>query len=268
MNAKVISVASYLPLFSGFYNTIFEADESSVIERINNIREENKLAPLNSDDLSFDYPLYNDTVAKNCVLFVQDIMKAFGVVSIEFEEVVSPRQYNFGNDSINVKYIVDCEALFDYVKKHEPQFSKYLKENYTSYEGFIPSHSNNFNDWIEETENFTIFEDGHKLGSILEFICRNEEIVDYDMLEEVTIEVPLKNEEFECNKVLCDKCGEWFTPGEFACGETPYYIYKKILKIDLENAKKAGIINPEIKSFENWRIQNPELKSFCGFCEL
>jgi hypothetical protein len=42
---------------------------------------------------------------------------------------------------------------------------------YTSRDGFISSYSNDVNEWLEDWK-----EDQHKVGSILSFICTNEQM--------------------------------------------------------------------------------------------
>ena len=43
---KKLSFETYLPVFTGFYGTIFEPDESSEIEGINELRESKGLKPI------------------------------------------------------------------------------------------------------------------------------------------------------------------------------------------------------------------------------
>jgi hypothetical protein len=54
-----------------------------------------------------------------------------------------------------------------YLKANFEAFTKYIKERYTSRDGFISFHSNYAPDWLVDW-------DGHKVGSILNFICLNE----------------------------------------------------------------------------------------------
>ena len=59
MKAKLISVGTYLPVFPGFYNTIFEFnDEDQEIDYYNDERESKGLSELEYDQFDFDYRAY------------------------------------------------------------------------------------------------------------------------------------------------------------------------------------------------------------------
>jgi len=51
-----MKIKSYLPIFQGFYETIFEPCEDHIIEE-----------PYNYDDYDFDYDEYREEMAKDCV---------------------------------------------------------------------------------------------------------------------------------------------------------------------------------------------------------
>ena len=177
-------VKTFLPLFSGFYGTIFESYEENELEYINEIRKENGLEPLDYDEVEFDCEGYRKAAAYACCKFVEGELKDLGLVeNIVFENIYSPNYYNFGNDSINCEIWVKPEKLSEYVNENVEVFTKYLKENYSSRDGFISSHSNDFEEWKEETKNFTTFEDTHKLGAILGCVLENEDIKESYMYE-------------------------------------------------------------------------------------
>lgn len=167
--------ATYLPLFSGFYNTIWQADESNFLYS----------EGLDYDDIEVDYSEYEkDIVSEFCDKlpeYISDFVK-----SIELEQIVSPREYNFRNDSANVIIEFYPFAIRAYIKANRENFQKYLDETYTSRSGFISFHSNHFEDWKDATDNFTDFSGNeHYLGSVLDFICSNgivtEENLYYDI---------------------------------------------------------------------------------------
>lgn len=58
--AKGNTIEGYLPVFPGFYNTLFQADEEQVIED-----------PYTYDDYDFDYKQYHQDVAKEAVEVVE-----------------------------------------------------------------------------------------------------------------------------------------------------------------------------------------------------
>lgn len=150
-------IESYLPIFPGFYETLFAPDEESYIE-------EGK----SWEDYDWNYPQYHDRVAKACVSWVENELKDLGI-KVEFQSVYSPTYYNYGNDSINVLYRVKSYTIIrEYIDENIEQFQAYLDENYKGYPGFIPSHSRDVEEWKKEIS------DTHKFGSILNFILNNE----------------------------------------------------------------------------------------------
>lgn len=141
---------TYLPVFSGFYNTFWEYDEDQ--------RE--------YENSEVDYEKYQKDIVIGICRTLPDYLSC--VNSIELQEIISPREYNFANDSANVIINVDVTELRNLIFENEEYFREYIKDHYTSYDGFISHHSNSFEDWTVETERFTNFkEDSHKLGSLL-----------------------------------------------------------------------------------------------------
>lgn len=186
------TIKTYLPVFPGFYNTIFEADESNEIYEINSIRRSKGLPEINYDQCVFDYKTYQTEVCKQACNYVELRLKELDLIhSINMEEIISPREYNFYNDSINIEVNLlkkHVKNIKKYILNNLDEYRKYLKERYTSCSGFWSSYPNNFEGWQQLTDNFTNFEEkGHYLGSILQFICNCEGITDYTISEHVEV---------------------------------------------------------------------------------
>ena len=68
-------IESYLPIFQGFYGTLFECDAEEVMI------EEDK----NYDDYNWDYTDYHNRVAKACVSPIQDQLNDLDLgITVEF----------------------------------------------------------------------------------------------------------------------------------------------------------------------------------------
>lgn len=68
-------------------------------------------------------------------------------LEIEFESLVSPREYNFTTDRIFVFIApAQVQALYDIVKD-SPALADVIKENFTSRSGFASFYSNDIEDW-------------------------------------------------------------------------------------------------------------------------
>lgn len=160
-------IKTYLPLFSGFYGTIWESDED-------NFCSENDCT---CENLIVDYNAYNKDIVLGICDFVESNCEF--IKAIKFEKICSPRAYNFSNDSANVSIAIKKREFKKYLKDNIGALDKYLKENYTDYDGFMSSYGNSFEAWKEETDNFTNL-DNHYLGSLLNFYFENEEITEYD----------------------------------------------------------------------------------------
>ncbi len=174
-------IETFLPLFPGFYGTIFEPYEDSEIEYINDLRKDKGLDEIGWEDCEWDYKDYRERVAKNVVDFVEWELKEMGL-KFTYQEIKSPQFYNFSNDSINIEIEVkDMDKIIQYLNENEDEFRQHIKERYTSCDGFSSYHSNNSDDWIDDLKSEVTL--SHKLGATLEFILINEDVTTMDMYE-------------------------------------------------------------------------------------
>lgn len=169
-------VGTWLPIFSGFYETIWdgENDQENDIDEINDQRKEKGLEAIEWDDVEWNYNEYQQDVAKSFTHWIETELKKLGLVTnFTCEEIRSPREYNFSNDSVNVQVELtnsNKQKIMRYLKKNNVAFSEYLQSRYTSYDGFMSRHSNDVLDWLT---NDTLTHE-HRLGSVLNFILLNE----------------------------------------------------------------------------------------------
>ena len=180
------TLETYLPIFPGFYGTIFGSEDSyEELEAIKYALEAKglsydhaeKLADIlfNKNFISFDYEQmetdYLEELTETVEYALKDLEGLEGFDSLILEKKVSPKEYNFANDSGNVLVCLsDKEKFFlslaNLLNAKKETFKEYIKERYTSRDGFISHYSNNAEDWID----FESFEDSHKLGQILNFL--------------------------------------------------------------------------------------------------
>lgn len=180
---------TWLPIFPGFYGTIFgenDGMEEAEIDNINEEREEQGLSQITWDDIEWDEGTRMNKVGEDCTDYIEKELKDHGIdVDIEFQKVSSPMFYNFENDSVHVKVTIDREYLKNKVIEYREKFDEYLKEKYTPRSGFAPFYSNRVSDWIDhefdkETE--------HTIGSCLQFLLltltgEEEEDIEEEMFE-------------------------------------------------------------------------------------
>lgn len=185
-----MKIESYLPLFSGFYGNIhFEGEEGNVLE---------EHPDKTWEDFEWDYKEYHERMSRECTSYIWNWFNSMGFkMDIKFQSLVSPRFYNYASDSINVEYTISKRTILQivqYLEENLSEFDSYLKDSYTSYEGFIPSHSNCTDDWLAVLLSGENLE--HKFGSILDFIMWNEGADEADMADrcEKYINYKLKEE--------------------------------------------------------------------------
>lgn len=137
-------IESFLPVFQGFYGTIFEYDSEE------NDIEEGKTY----EDYNWFYTEYHQRVAKACVNPIEDQLKDLDLgITIEFQSLYSPREYNFSNDQINVAYTLEKESfqkVLDYLNENKEDFTQHIKDNFSSCSGFISFYSNDVDVWFNE----------------------------------------------------------------------------------------------------------------------
>lgn len=153
---------TFLPLFTGFYESHWDNVDFYGEEEHFNL----------PDGMEFyefvDWDRYHNHIAKEMCSEVQHLLSDF-VSDITFESLVSPKYYNFENDSINCEIEADSFKIQEYLYENKDKFEAYIRDNYTSRDGFISRHSNDVNEWVREWHS-----DEHMFGSVLQFICENE----------------------------------------------------------------------------------------------
>jgi hypothetical protein len=163
LETDLFEIESYLPVFIGFYDTIFQPIEENYIED-----------GYNYDDYDFDYQKYYIDVSIQCTKAIEKQLSDFNI-KIEFQELVSPKFYNYENDSIYVKYILNSESydkVFQYLIENKKNFGAYLENRYTNHDGFISFYFNDADNWLNYLKDK--FKLMHTFGSVLDFILNNE----------------------------------------------------------------------------------------------
>ena len=134
-----------LQSFVGFYDTIWEPDTEIYYECERTGQEEDV-------DFTFDYKQYQNDICEAYTevweLWMQEFIS--DDIELEFVEVVSPRYYNFENDSCRVKIRLTQaaeDAIIAKIGKHRDQIATWIKENHTSYDGFSSNLSNDIDQW-------------------------------------------------------------------------------------------------------------------------
>jgi len=180
-------IATYLPVFTGFYNTIFDESDSFIESEL---QDEESFRSHYPDLDHIPWPFIQENfwdcidgrsgeigvvtqLVDNIARFYQDECNAPFILGARYERMNSPREYNFANDSVDCVIDVDLDGLKRYLKENEDDFADFLRRRYTSCDGFMSHYPNTVEEWREDTEDFNEL-DGHYLGSILDFIADRE----------------------------------------------------------------------------------------------
>lgn len=138
-------------LFEGFYESnLYNSDTEYNLNRYLNDDSENP-----KEYEIKDFSGFCRTIAERVPLLLEsdlnvdsDILSDFCLLKID-----SPRFYNYRTDRLVLSVNVDVELLKGYAYSSHPiEFESYLKENFTSYDGFISFVPNNLSEFLEWEE--------------------------------------------------------------------------------------------------------------------
>jgi predicted DNA binding CopG/RHH family protein len=180
----MIKTKTWLPVFNGFYGTIWDTSDSD------SPRYDLKEQGLTKEEINEAYCLkcydeayreYEHRVCREAVSFIDSELSGYAT-KIKFEELIRPQYYNYSNDSINVEIELSDDniaAIKEYISKNGDKWQDYLTNHYTSYDGFWSGHANDArdNEWLIDNA----LQDSHNLGAVLNFICKNENITEADI---------------------------------------------------------------------------------------
>jgi hypothetical protein len=92
-------------------------------------------------------------------------------ITIEAGELYSPKYYNFDTDNIELIVNFDKFKLLDEIKKDVNAFNTFLKEKYSSYDGFCSFTANNFDQWYIDYKD----EKETAIGALLTYLFKDSD---------------------------------------------------------------------------------------------
>lgn len=220
--------SNILPIVNvGTYGSLLDASE--VFENDLYELEQNKHGDLVEEFWDhFDFDKYKTNIIMQAVEATRyDILKVFqsldlGIVGVEFEGIDSPDSYNYRNDQLDYSLIVEDGFIqklnnklytIDLVK-----FNEYLKENFTSYDGFHSLTANNTLDLQREINLYDGDRVGfQEIGAFITYLIDNEDLKD---LQETFLEnIYQFNDLLETIKDYhkCKHCGKVYKNKTKAC---------------------------------------------------
>lgn len=175
------------PFFPGFYDSIFDVSADTDLDQAL-FDNSDAVEPELLDYVMVNYEVtreYCDEVGKAYLRhFVNLVKEALPKFEAEFVEIDSPNEYNYTTDRLIGKcdFEANKEDIKAFVEKHKEEFDKVVKENFTSYDGFISFYSNDINEWDLDSL------DHNELGTVLECVAlvANDGVDPSEALEEMT----------------------------------------------------------------------------------
>ena len=185
-------IETWLPCFSGFYNTIWDNGESLRYDTRQDFEEVDyligllKVNKIEDIDNFINETLWNNVdskgrdndIVKSLSSYVEDVLIDLKLIkSLKFGKLCSPAYYNFSNDSAGVEIVLTAENvrnIHEYIDNNRDKFFEHIKSHYTSYDRFWSDHSNYASNWIDKDNEEYFLNESHKLGAVLQFILMNE----------------------------------------------------------------------------------------------
>ena len=90
-------------------------------------------------------------------------------ITIKCKEIYSPKYYNFSTDEIVMDVTYSKTKILQVVKQEREIFNQFLKDKYSSRDGFMSLTSNNYDDWLVDFEDNEI----RSIGSVLTYLFQD-----------------------------------------------------------------------------------------------
>ena len=145
---KVTQLEINFPLFEGFYNSYLDLSENIEVGE----GEEYSMDEEQFNEI--DWKDTNNNVSKFYLEYIKDELKDFfneiGIINLDFVKVNSPKYYNYSIDKLVCNIEVNKNKLLTELQKYSFEaWRQFLKDNFTSYDGFISFYPNDPNEWTE-----------------------------------------------------------------------------------------------------------------------
>lgn len=141
-----------LPFFPGFYESdLMNCDTAywAIKEELEWYQEEYHCKALIEDDLDFNYEDYEEDVREHWAEGFREYKPEF-ILSVENVEMASPKYYNFATDRLfaDVELRDDwMDVVRKFMTENAEWLRKQIKDDWTSYDGFMSFMSNNLDEW-------------------------------------------------------------------------------------------------------------------------
>jgi len=148
----------YFPKFPWFYESILSSVVDSAEDyEIENFIEDWQLGKWAWYDeltniIEIDYKATHEQMAKDWYKLAKsklpNIKEDTGIELLDYAKMVSPNYYNYSTDEIDIIVQYDTGKTIAYLENNIEEFAKYIKEENTSYDGFMAFFPNEYTDYV------------------------------------------------------------------------------------------------------------------------
>ena len=149
-------------IFSGTYETIWEVREDE------------------TDDGKILYPEYDkkdliesikDAYQANKEDFLELFKDIDFIIDLDFKGFYSPREYDFKTDELDIDFSIDEFKLVRLADslKNDGDFNKYLRDRYSSYDGFMSFTPNNYKEFAKQIKTMG-YESDQAISSLINYL--------------------------------------------------------------------------------------------------
>jgi len=161
------------PIISvSMYNTFLDPDQFFYRGQIDDDLEEGYIN-FNSEyfDDNFKMDEYEKAIQERADYFLTGSHEANGIeIEIKTGSIYSPRAYNFATDQIELEVKYNKAKIKQYAKNNQEDFDQFLKDHFTSYDGFHSYTANSYEQWKEDFQSDQV----QSIGAALTFIFLDE----------------------------------------------------------------------------------------------
>ena len=190
---KTIQLEINFPMFEGFYHSQLDLAENIEVG-------EDESYSMNEEQFDeIDWSKTNENVSKFYLNYfkdeLNDFFKSIGVLSLEFIKIDSPKYYNYSTDKLVCDIKIDKGIFVHELRKQNFDiWEQFLKDNFTSYDGFISFYPNTAIEW-DELINEKIEDDNVIIETLLQFYLEQNE--EFENLKENLLDYKISEKTFE-----------------------------------------------------------------------
>ena len=173
-----------LRIFAGLYESVlYNSDTDYFLAEY--------LGASQGEEVVYDFDEFREIAGNSCVdslnseLYSRDV-----IIDMRYIDIDSPVYYNYTTDKVIIDIDYNFIALVKYCRHtNKDKFNQYLKDNYTSYDGFISFIENSvegffLKDWFTSHKDMAI-----------------QVMIGFYLTNEINLDAHLNN--------MCEACQEW-----------------------------------------------------------